>query len=341
MSGCSKVRTPVALVVFNRPLLTSRVLARIADAGPTELFVIADGPRPNVASDAGNCAAVRTLIDGINWCPRVHRIYSDTNLGCRARLSTGISEVFERVAEAIVIEDDCLPHATFFAYCDELLARFRHDDHVMSIGGACFQYGWPCESSYFPTRFAHVWGWASWRRAWDRYDVTMGDWPAHRADPSLFDLPTPGYREYWTRIFDMVHAGQIDTWDFQWTYAHMRHRGVSIAPSVNLVENMGFGDGATHTARVPPWLRQPSAPIRFPLRHAHARVADDVRDDRTFYCCNLLRPPRLPFCLPRWLESMHKKLPGWGWRHATVMRAMMPHRQKRTRPALPRGGSPV
>ena len=341
MSDRWRVRTPVAVVVFNRPLLTSRVLSRIAEVRPPELFVIADGPRTDVPSDAENCAAVRALINSIDWCPRVRQIYSDTNLGCRVRLSTGISEVFENTAEAIVIEDDCLPHPTFFKYCDELLARHRHDDHVMSIGGSCFQYGWPCDTSYFPTRFAHVWGWASWRRAWQLYDVSMSDWPFARNDPSLLDLPTAGYRDYWTRVFDMVYSGQIDTWDFQWTYAHMRHRGVSIAPSVNLVENLGFGDGATHTARVPPWLRQTSSPMSFPLRHAQSRVADDVRDDRTFYCCNLLRPPRMPVRLPRWLESMHKKLPGWAWRHAVAMRTIMPMRQKRTRPALPRGGSPV
>jgi hypothetical protein len=328
-------------VVFNRPVQTARVLARIAQARPRELLVIADGPRSGNAAEARNCAAVRALIDRIDWCPRIHRIYSDSNLGCKTRLSTGLSELFARTEEAIVIEDDCLPDPSFFRYCDELLERFRSHEHVMSIGGTNFQYGWPCDTSYFPTRFAHVWGWASWRRAWKRYDVAMADWPLHRADPVILDLPTPHYRQYWTRIFDMVHTGQIDTWDFQWTYAHMRFGGVSVAPHVNLVENIGFERGATHTARVPQWLRQPAASIEFPLRHADVHVPDSARDDRTFYCCNLLRPPRLPIRLPRWAESMHKKLPGWRWRHVAAMRTWGPPAQKRTRPALPRGGSPV
>lgn len=345
MNQSYRVRTPIALIVFNRPDLTARLLERLAPAEPPELFVIADGPRPMVPEDIARCASVRSLIDGISWCPRVHRCYAERNMGCRHRLATGITEVFERVEEAIVLEDDCLPHPTFLRFCDELLDRFRNTRHVMSITGANFQYGWPCDASYFPTRFAHVWGWASWRRAWKLYDVAMRDWPQQREHPSaLLDLDVPGYRDYWMRIFDMVHAGQIDTWDFQWTYAHMRHGGVSIAPHVNMVENTGFGAGATHTARVPQWLRQPSAAMSFPLQHGPVEAADDLRDARTFHCGNLLRPPKTPVRMPRWLDSIHKKLPGWRWRHDLAMRALLPMvrlGQKRTRPAFPRGGSPV
>lgn len=315
-----RVRSPVAMVVFNRPDTTRRVLERVRAARPDRLFVIADAPREHVPSDEERCKAVRRIIDEIDWCKDLRRIYADRNMGCRNRLASGISEVFDLAPEAIFLEDDCLPHPSFFRFCDELLDRHRENERVMSISGANFQYGWPVAHSYYGSRFAHVWGWASWRRAWRRYDVELTEWPRLRDDPSLLDLDAPGYREYWTRIFDLLHGGGIDTWDFQWTFAHMRHRGIAITPALNLVENIGFAAGATHTARVPQWFRQSGRAMDFPLVHPDALELDDVADARTFRCNNRLRPPALPWRMPRFLDSIHKRLPGWRWRHRVAMR---------------------
>lgn len=315
-----QVRAPVAMVVFNRPETTARILERIKAVRPRQVFVIADAPRSRVESDRERCNAVREIIDRIDWCQDVRKIYAQSNMGCRQRLASGISAVFDSVPEAIILEDDCLPDLSFFRYCDELLERYRDREDVMSISGANFQYGWPMSNSYYGSRFAHVWGWASWRRAWSRYDVSLSDWPELRRNPTLLDLETPGYREYWTRIFDLVRDGKIDTWDFQWTFAHMRHKAVAITPTVNLVENIGFSSGATHTARVPQWFRQSAASIVTPLSHPCALKIDDDADKRTFRCCNRLRPPSVQMQLPKWVESLHRRLPGWGFRHQVLLK---------------------
>ncbi len=316
----NRLSTPVALAVFNRPETTARVLERIKAAKPRTLFVIADAPRADRASDLQRCEAVRKLIDKIDWCDDLRKLYAEKNMGCRNRLASGIGAVFEAVQEAIILEDDCLPDPSFFRYCEELLERYRDDESVMSISGVNFQYGWPMSNSYFGSRFAHVWGWASWRRAWNRYDVTLSEWPKLRNDPNLLDLDAPGYREYWTRIFDLVHDGKIDTWDFQWTFAHMRNCGVAITPTINLVENIGFASDATHTDRVPQWFGQSGGAMDFPLKHPDTLELDDAADARTFRCNNRLRPPALPWRIPRFLESIHKRLPGWRWRHRVAMR---------------------
>ena len=114
--------TPVALMIFNRPDTTSRVFAEIAKAKPRKLMVIADGPRPGRPGEAEKCAAARAVIDGVDWECEVLRNYADVNLGCRLRPATGISWVFEQVAEAIILEDDCVPHPTFFPFCEQLPA---------------------------------------------------------------------------------------------------------------------------------------------------------------------------------------------------------------------------
>ena len=74
----------------------------------------------------------------VDWDCEVHHNYSETNLGCRQRVSSGISWVFEQVEDAIILEDDCLPHPTFFAFCAEMLECYRHDQRVSSISGNNF-----------------------------------------------------------------------------------------------------------------------------------------------------------------------------------------------------------
>src|SRR5665648_587346 len=165
-----QLKTPVAFIIFNRPETTRRVFAEIAKARPTKLLVIADGPRATHPDDAEKCAVVRAIIDGVDWDCEVLKNYSDVNLGCKRRVSSGLDWVFDTVEEAIILEDDCLPHPTFFRFCEEMLAKYRDDKRIAMISGDNFQFGKKrTEYSYYFSRYTHIWGWASWRRAWDNY----------------------------------------------------------------------------------------------------------------------------------------------------------------------------
>nr|MBA3765731.1 glycosyltransferase family 2 protein [Acidobacteriota bacterium] len=175
------MNVPVALIIFNRADTTARVLAEIAKARPSKLLVIADGPRADHPDDAEKCLAARAAIDRVNWDCEVLTNYSEVNLGCGARPSSGLDWVFENVAEAIILEDDCLPHPTFFPFCAELLERHRDDERVMMISGDNFQFGRKrTQYSYYFSRYTHTWGWATWRRAWRYFDREIKLWPALR-----------------------------------------------------------------------------------------------------------------------------------------------------------------
>lgn len=274
------VRAPVAMLVFNRPEKTARVLDAIRLARPKRLLVVADGPRPSRPEEASRCAQVRALFDRIDWPCEIERDFADENLGCRRRIASGLDWVFARAEEAIVLEDDCLPDASFFPYCDALLERYREEPRVMAITGDNFhgqrRYG---AASYYFSRYMHVWGWASWRRAWRRYDVTLSSWPAQRRTSWLVD--TVGSRaaaRYWTPILDKTHAGSIDTWDYQWTYAIWAERGLVATPNVNLVSNIGVGPDATHTVAGGPPVEFPVGRMEFPLTHPASLLADEAAD---------------------------------------------------------------
>jgi hypothetical protein len=265
------LETPVALIIFNRPETTARVLAEIARARPRRLLVVADGPRADRAGEADRCAAARAVIDRVDWDCEVLRNYSDVNLGCGRRPATGISWVFEQVEEAIVLEDDCVPHPTFFRYCEELLRAYRDDERVMHVGGSGFQRGAAGPYSYFFSRHYPSWGWASWRRAWRHFDMSLRLWPGLRPGPWLADvLGDDRLVEHWRTMFDRTHAagGDVSWWDFQWTFACWSQSGLSILPYVTLVSNIGFGPDATHTRRPSdPIANLPATEMAFPLRH--------------------------------------------------------------------------
>src|SRR5262245_44252833 len=209
---------PVAFLIFNRPGVTRRVFAEIARARPKRLLVVADGPRS--ADEAEKCVAARSVIDQVDWDCEVLINFSDVNLGCKRRVSSGLDWVFEHCDGAIILEDDCLPSQAFFPYCAELLEKYRDDDRVMMISGNNFQFGRKHSPySYYFSRYAHIWGWASWRMAWRRHDIWMSRWPSLRETSWLQNLlDDPAAVRHFRETFDRTYDGQIDTWDYQWTF---------------------------------------------------------------------------------------------------------------------------
>ena len=242
-----ELTTPVVFLIFNRPDTTARVFEAIRQAKPSKLLVVADGARADKPGEAEKCAAARAIIDRVDWECEVLTNYSDANLGCRKRVTSGLNWVFEQVEEAIILEDDCLPHPSFFLYCQELLEKYRDDERIMMISGDNFQFGHKrTEYSYYFSRYGHCWGWASWRRAWTKYNDSMQTWSELRDNGWLNDvLPNEQAVAYWSRIFQSVYDG-FNTWDYVWQYTLWINSGLTILPNVNLVSNIGFGSG-THT----------------------------------------------------------------------------------------------
>jgi hypothetical protein len=279
------METPVALIIFNRPATTARVFQAIAAARPKQLLVIADGPRADRPGEAEKCAAARAVVEGIDWNCDLLTNYSDLNLGVGIRPATGLSWVFERVEQAIVLEDDCLPHPTFFRYCEELLDKYRDDERVMHISGDNWNFG-EKPFSYFFSCYCYSCGWATWRRAFQHYDPTVKLWPALRDTPWLMDiLGDHRAAEFWAGKFDANFASGIEQngWDWPWLFACWAHRGLSILPSTNLITNIGFSADATHTRDTgDERANVPAVEMPLPLRHPPCMVRDTDADRRIF-----------------------------------------------------------
>ena len=243
-----KLTTPVAFIIFNRPDVTFRVFERIRRAKPTQLFIIADGPRPERGGvEAEKCEQCRSIKDKVDWDCEVHVNFAEKNMGCKNRVYSGISWVFENVDEAIILEDDCLPSLSFFRFCQELLEKYRNDTRIMTIAGSNHDFAEEFDESYNFVSRMYCWGWATWKRSWNLNDVNMTLWAECRKGDYLRKILS--HKEYveLTNAFQLTYEGKVDTWDYQFCLANYLNHGLNIVPKINLVWNIGFRPDATHT----------------------------------------------------------------------------------------------
>ncbi len=247
-----QLSTPVLLLVFNRPEHTQKVFQQIRKVQPEYLFISADGPRANHASDAEKCLQTRAIVQQIDWKCSVNTLFRDENLGCKKAVQTGIDWFFQHVEAGIILEDDCMPDESFFHFCTLMLREYAGDQEVMHISGSnpCPERCTQMESAYLFSRFPFIWGWATWRRAWSQYSSVFQDLEETWNDPdSAFTtlIADSTARRYLYDKFLRTRDGEIDTWDYAWFYTILQRRGFCITPLKNMVQNIGFDRLATHT----------------------------------------------------------------------------------------------
>ena len=240
--------TPVAIIFYNRPGHLQLLLNVLATVRPTRLFAICDGPKNEEAAE--QVAACRQLIDEIGWPCTVVKNYAASNMGLRGRFDSGLDWFFDLNESGIVLEDDVLPDPSFFAFTSTMLERYKDDSRVMQVGGLNFQDGIQRSrnAGYYFSSYAHSWAFATWRRAWQKHDKSMADWPTHGVEilRRQFDNDIYAVR-YWQYILDRHSQSPNDTWDYPWQFSIWREHGMCCIPEVNLVRNIGFGPEAIHT----------------------------------------------------------------------------------------------
>jgi hypothetical protein len=279
--------TPVAIFTFNRPQLTERLLGILAKIKPGRILVVSDGPRSHVASDVEKCAAVRKLFENLDWECRIDRNYADSNMGSFPRNSSGLNWVFEQVEEAVILEDDCVPDLSFFPYCEELLDKYRNNSRIGLISGNNFLKNPDIQQkqSYFFSGYATTWGWASWRRTWQKVDLNMPYWPQFRDSGELQQaVLSPVEANYWRGIYDAILERKMkNAWDYQLILTCLKYKLLIIVPSSNLVSNVGFGPGGTHCMDdTSPLHNVPTGELDFPLVHPEDAQKSDLVDYEIF-----------------------------------------------------------
>ncbi len=279
--------TPVLFLVFNRPGTTIQVFNAIRKANPTILFIAADGPRPTREGEAEKCRAVREIVSNVDWDCEVKTLFRDENLGCGRAISGAINWFFEHVEEGIILEDDTLPSPSFFPYCSEILERYRHDTRIMEVSGTALpnQLMKKHEHSYYFSNWDHIWGWATWRRAWKHYDYAMTRYPDITEKKFLDQTYSTLYeRQYMDYVMETsyINNDKVTWWSVQWGFARKINSGLVVVPLKNMIVNLGFGEEATNTANTTEWDFMTSEEMDFPLRHPDFIMHDRATDKEVF-----------------------------------------------------------
>lgn len=268
-------KSPVLFLIFNRPIETSEVFSRIREYRPRKLFIAADGPRSNSPDDQELCAETKLIIERIDWDCKINTLFREDNLGCKRAVESAISWFFEHVQEGIILEDDCVPHGNFFHFCHELLVENRHNEKIALIAGFNPIDSRDFSHEYRYSSYAGIWGWATWKRAWEHYSPTF-DGLADFLDSARLNqiLNSPEEAAYWSETFLKESVQNQRSWAYPWLYSWWRRGAKGILPTVNLVSNIGFGAAATHTKAFDTTLAcRLKGEILFPLRMAES---DDV-----------------------------------------------------------------
>lgn len=250
----------VLLIGFNRPELLAESIERIRAVAPPRVYLAVDGPRDGREGEAYKVRSCQELAGALDWGCEVRTLFREQNLGCGRGVSGAIDWFFAHEERGIILEDDIRPEHDFFPYAEEMLDRYASDTRVASITGTNFIPSADQRDASAPrlTRVPLVWGWATWRRVWHEYRFDISGWREgwdSRAMKNAMGGTHPA-KLLWSANFDLMARHAIDTWDLQFVYACMREGQLTVAPPVNLVENVGFRADATHTQRRPAYLQQ-------------------------------------------------------------------------------------
>lgn len=275
---------PVLFLIFNRPAITRKAFEAIKAVKPAKLFIAADGPRKSHPEDLVLCIETRKIVDEIDWDCEVNTLFREKNIGLRNAVSDAITWFFEHVEEGIILEDDLIPSKSFFPFVTDMLDKYKYDQRIFAISGT--NYHGVCDEidgSYYFSKYPTSHGWATWRRSWKLYDE-FTKWDKIKHSHSIDHLfPDKVEKEFWVNIFNRVQNKEIDSWAYIWNYSCFVNSMLSIIPKKNLVQNIGFGETATHTkAKASPifslYLHEFDDII-----HPYLIVPNDVLDKKLFY----------------------------------------------------------
>lgn len=250
--------TPVLYIIYNRPDLVEQTFSQIASIKPKNLYIAADGPKVNNNEDAQACSSTReNVLSEINWDCNVQTLFKDENLGCKVAVSSAIDWFFDNVEYGIILEDDIVVDKSFFPFCEKLLKMYKNDERVYMISGFNLMGETnSCEDPYFFSKYGSIWGWATWERAWAKYDVDIKKWNNSEIKKQI-KSKSFNKQEFDSRseLYDKLYDNEIDTWDYQWSFCRILENGLSIIPQKNMVANIGFNINATHTSKKPEWVK--------------------------------------------------------------------------------------
>lgn len=264
---------PIAVFAYNRPDKLAALMASLQSCqgfseSPVTIFVDgAKGPADDPAVQAVRDLVVNLRLPNVSWS------FQQSNRGLRQSVYAGVSQVVRQYGRVVVLEDDLVLSPIALTYFNKALSRYETVDRVWSVVG--YAYDAPAlrgSTTTVALPFAHPWGWATWARAWNRYQLDNQPARAQLGSASFrsaFDMD--GLYPFTAQLKNSIE-GRVNSWFIHWYYTVFEHRGVSIFPPRRVLDNYGMSEGS-HGGAMNPYDRLVTRP---PLLDAVPHLCDPL-----------------------------------------------------------------
>lgn len=240
--------SPIVLFTYNRPQHTMQTIESLKKNSlslDSELFIYSDGPR-NTNESRSAVAEVRKYLNGVEGFRKITILKSKTNLGLAKSVAKGVSEVVNKYGRVVVLEDDLITHPSFLNYMNNALERYQNDEKVMQISGHMFDVDIEAETDAIFLPFISSWGWATWRRAWNHFDLNSSVPKILVKDNAIrYRFNLDGAYDYF-RMLEAQMKGRIDSWAIIWYLNVFFESGIVLYPVKSFIQNIGFDGSGSH-----------------------------------------------------------------------------------------------
>lgn len=280
-----EIDVAVLCIFFARPEQFKKSFETVRKARPRILLLWQDGPREGREDDILNIKKCREIAENIDWECEVYKNYHEQNMGCDPSTHLSHKWAFSIVDKCIILEDDIVPSQSFFPFCKELLDKYENDTRIDRICGQTLYGGIEDKRySYFFSRSGSSWGWASWRRVAETWESDY----AFLNDDYFLGLAQNRYaHKSFQKSVERAYkrkAENISYWETIVGYRTLLHSGLVIYPIVNMIENVGISDNATHAPKnikkLPKGIQKMfttrAEEMEFPLKHPPYVIEDPV-----------------------------------------------------------------
>lgn len=237
---------PIVLFAYNRPWHTQQTVKALQNndlADGSKLYIFSDAAKND--AEVENVEKVREYIKTIDEFKHITIVERDKNYGLANSIISGVTEIVNKYGKIIVLEDDLVTSKHFLSFMNRALKFYNDENKVISIHG----YIYPIKNELPETFFikgADCWGWATWKRGWDIFEVDGKKLLNELKDKNLekkFDIN--GSYPYTKMLSEQV-AKRNDSWAIRWYASAFLKDKLTLYPGRSLVYNIGLDASGTH-----------------------------------------------------------------------------------------------
>lgn len=304
------IKSAVLLICFNRPNTTQIVFDSIRRVRPGKLYIAIDGPRNNRPDERHLCTEVLGITQKVDWECNVEYLIRSKNVGCKLGVTTAITWALKNEDRIIIIEDDIVAPPAFYYFADEMLEKYRNEEKISIVSGNNYTPLEGCKSDYLFSKYGHIWGWATWKRVWEPFDVELPELESDMTNGYLKELGLKTYElKYFSKlskkIKTLIQNGQINTWDYQFVYYRIRNNLMSIIPKVNLASNIGINSSRTDYKSKSNTNYYPAVPDFVARKHPEKVECNLIYDQYHFKKYINKRPSFIKLLLVKAFKNFH------------------------------------